>query len=116
MNDYICTIIYQDESNPTFQKLIAKWPNGAFHDKINRLFAGIDEEAINPIIVSDFKDDSGEELTGDALVEVLGPILYAEDRSRPLHIKKSVLSQLYRHPVYQAYIEENNPTQELEII
>ncbi len=125
MKDYLCTIMLQPAEiieGSTFDKLIKKWPKAAFHDKINRLFAGIDEKAIDPIMVDillpDYAQEYNEEGEAigksyiDALVEVLAPILYAEDRSRPLHIKSSVLSQLYRHPVYQAFIEENNPTQE----
>ena len=125
MKDFMCTIILQPAeivADSTFGRLIAKWPQAAFHDKINRLFAGIDDQAIDPIMVDTLLPDYAQiyneegEAIGksyiDALVEVLGPILYAEDRSRPLHIKSSVLSELYRHPVYQQFIEDNNPTQE----
>ena len=113
---YLCTIMYQDESNETFQYLIGEYPDAACHDKVNRLFCIIDPRAKNPIIVADLLPDYVQEYNEegepigqsyiDALVEVLGPILYAEDRTRPIHILKSVLSQLYRHPVYQQYIQE----------
>jgi len=116
MKDYLCTIIYQDESNPTFQKLIAKWPNAAFHDLKNRLFAGIDEDAIDPLIVDTLLTG---ELIGqsyiDALVYVLAPYLFAEDRGRPVHIRKSLLSQLYRHPAYRLYCGNYETVEELNI-
>jgi len=126
MKDFMCTIMKQPDeivADSTFGRLIAKWPKAAFHDKINRLFAGIDEQAINPIIVSDLLPDFVQEYDEethepigpnyiDSLVAVLAPILYSEDRTQPIHVLKSVLSQLYRHPVYQAFIEENNPQEE----
>ena len=127
MKDFMCTIILQPAEiieNSTFGRLIAKWPKAAFHDKINRLFAGIDEKADNPLLVSELLPDYVQEVDSegepvgptyiDALVTTLAPILYSEDRERPIHVTSSVLSQLYRHPVYQQFILENNPPEEVD--
>ena len=101
MKDYLCTIIYQDEINPTFQRLIAKWPKAAFHDGKNRLFAGIDEDAIDPLIVDTLLPDYDGDI--NALVYALSPYLFSEDRGRPVHIRKSLLSQLFKHSAYRLY-------------
>jgi hypothetical protein len=113
MKDYLCTIIYEDLEHETYQRLIAKWPNAAFHDKQNRLFAGVDELAIDPLIVdtllpdyAQVYDEEGNAIGPsyiDALVPTIAPYLFAEDRGRPIHIRRSILSQLYRHPAYQLY-------------
>jgi hypothetical protein len=102
MKDYLCTIIYEDLEHPSYQRLIAKWPNAAFHDKQNRIFAGIDELAIDPLVVDTLLPEyEGDYIT--ALVPAIAPYLFAEDRGRPIHIRRSILSQLYRHPAYQLY-------------
>ena len=118
MIDSLCTIIYQPSEiieGSTFYKLITRFPEAAFHDKKNRLFNGIDSLATDPFIVSNLKDEEGEELTGDALVSALAPLLFADDRTRPLHIKKSVLSRLYRHPAYRLYCGNYETVEELNI-
>ena len=118
MIDSLCTIIYQPEEiieGSTFEKLITIFPNAAFHDLKNRLFNGIDEDAFDPLVVSTFKDSSGVELSGDALVYALAPYLFADNRERPIHIKKSVLSQLYRHSTYRLYCGNYETVEELNI-
>lgn len=97
----------------TYYKLDKKDPNVICHDGINRFFKDHDENAENPLVLEDeYPPIEGEENYIDRLVGILGPILYADDRTRPIHILRPVMSQLYRHPVYQAFIEENNPQEE----
>ena len=125
----LCTIIYQPEEiieGSTFDKLITRFPQAAFHDKKNRLFNGIDEGAENPILVSELLPNFTQEIDEDTLepvglsyidtlVQALAPLLFADDRTRPLHIKKSVLSQLYRHPAYRLYCGNYETVEELNI-
>jgi hypothetical protein len=112
--DYLCTIIYEDLEHETYQRLIAKWPNAAFHDGQNRLFAGIDDLAIDPLIVDTLLPDyEGNYI--DALVPTIAPYLFAEDRARPIHIRKSILSQLFRHPTYRLYCGNYETVEDLNV-
>ncbi len=126
--DKICTLIAipSEIIEGSTYAILKSRSKGACHDGINMIFKDHDENAVDPIIASDLLPDFENNLFNedmepigpsyiDELVKILGPILYDEDRTRPVHIFKSILSQLYRHPVYQAFIEENNPTPEEEI-
>jgi hypothetical protein len=118
MKDKICTIMKQPSEvikGSTFDKLIKRWPQAAFHDKVNRLFNSIDEDAFDPLMVSSFKDADGEELTGDALVTALAPYLFSDNRERPIHIRKSVLIDLYNNPAYQLYCGNYETIEELSV-
>jgi hypothetical protein len=121
--DYLCTIIYEDLEHETYQRLIAKWPNAAFHDKQNRLFAGVDELAVDPLIVdtllpdyAQVYDEEGNAIGPsyiDALVPTIAPYLFAEDRGRPIHIRKSIISQLYRHPAFGVNVDDSKDLETL---
>jgi hypothetical protein len=113
--DYFCTIIYEDLEYETYKRLIEKWPNAAFHDNQNRIFAGVDRLAIDPLIVDTLLPDyKGDDYIG-ALVPIIASYLFAEDRSRPIHIRKSILSQLFRHPTYRLYCGNYETVEDLNI-
>ena len=83
------------------------------HDGINRFFRDVDKDAVGALVVHvEYPPIEGEENYIDRLANILGPILYAEDRTQPIVFDEPILSQLYRHPLYQAFCEEHRPTKE----
>jgi len=108
----VCTLIAIPSEiieGSTYAYLIGRNP-GITHDGINKVFNDCDKDAVNPLETwVDFPPVEGEENYPDRLVSLLSPVLYANEQGRPIHIPKPIMSQLFNHPVYQAFCEEKNP-------
>ena len=70
---------------------------------------------IDPLIVDTLLPDYDGESYIDSLVYALAPYLFADDRGRPIHIRKSLLSQLYRHPAYRLYCGNYETVEDLNV-
>jgi len=115
----ICTLIaIPDEiiEGSTYDILNKRWPNAACHDGINKVFNGYDGDADTYLIVADeFKEVEGESNYIGRLVVFLAPILFADDRTLPIHILKPIMSQLFRHPAYRIFCGNYETVEELNI-
>lgn len=117
--DKICTLIaIPDEiiEGSTYDILNKRWPFAACHDGINKVFNGYDDSADTYLIVDDeFAEIEGEDDYIGRLVFLLGPMLFDEDRTQPIHILKPIMSQLFRHPAYRLFCGNYETVEELAI-
>ena len=82
--------------------LLIKFPLAAIHDDTNIIFPVVLHDAINPILLSDLKDDDGEVLTGDAMAWAIAKLMVNPDRPA-IHGMLSQFKELFKHPSYRLY-------------
>ena len=84
-------------------EMLQRFPHAANHDPSNYIFVSTHPNAVNPVLVSEFVDADGEQLSGDALVAAIAVELFADNRSRAIHLSKSNAIALHAHPAWQLW-------------
>jgi hypothetical protein len=88
---------------------ILKWPNAARHDNLNFVFVSTHPEAFDPVDLS-----VSEYETVDQLIALIANVLFAEDRSRAIHMTKSQAIELYAHVVWRLWCGRYEDKEKLE--
>lgn len=77
---------------------ILRWPHAAQHDGLNYIFVDTHSNALDPIDLSEIEYE-----TTDDLVAIIASELFAEDRSKAIHLTKSQVLTLYAHPAWRLW-------------
>jgi hypothetical protein len=77
---------------------ILRWPQAAQHDGLNYIFVDTHSNALDPIDLSEIEYE-----TTDDLVAIIASELFAEDRSKAIHLTKSQAITLYAHPAWRLW-------------
>ena len=105
----VTILIIPTQVGPTlYAYLLGRSPNHAQWLE-NACFAEISEEAVNPIVVSD------QQLTGSELIAYVASLLFAEDRTRPIHMTREDYYFVFASPEYQLYLANFETLEELQV-
>lgn len=80
--------------------LLNRFHDAAIHDGLNYIFADIDPTATDFILLTNL---FVEDMTTDEKVSVIARLLFAEDRTKPIHIEKGDCKALYAHPAWRLW-------------
>ena len=102
----VTILIIPTQVGPTlYAYLKGRSPNNAQWLE-NACFAEISELAINPIVVSEQLDGEGERLIGYELISYVASLLFAEDRTRAIHITRADYYFVFDSQEYQLYLAD----------
>lgn len=89
---------------------IVTWPHAAVHDGLNYVFVEMHPEANNPVDLS-----TSEYETVNQLVVIIANALFAEDRSRAIHLTKVQAIALYNSPAWRLWCGRYDNKDALEV-
>jgi hypothetical protein len=89
---------------------ILRWPHAAQHDGLNYVFVTTHPAAFEPIDLS-----VAEYETVDQLIAIIANALFAEDRSKAIHLTKAQTLTLYAHPAWRLWCGRYDNDEALEV-
>jgi hypothetical protein len=89
---------------------IIRWPQAAQHDGLNYIFVDTHSNALDPIDLSEAEYEDTNEL-----VAIIASELFAEDRSKAIHLTKSQALTLYAHPAWRLWCGRYDNDEALEV-